>query len=137
EEPGVTELQLSWEPGVVYAWAGGRNAPTDDVAGLRARLQAAGGGSIPWEEHRPLRLIDASRADCLVAPLREVLGWLVAQRATADEHGVGASVPWLGLTTALAVRLVAQGRMVPRLRKLRRRDEGKGDVSTFKVVWEP
>ena len=139
EEPGVTQLQLSWEPGVLIAWSGGRNAPSDDLAGLRVRLDAAGGGSIPWEEHRPIRLLDGSKADSLVAPLGSTLGWLVAQRASADHLGIGASVPWLGLTTALAVRLTAQGRMVPRLRKLRRRDEGKGggDISTFHVVWEP
>ncbi len=140
EEVGVTQLQLSWEPGVLIAWAGGRNAPTDDLAGVRARLQGAGGGSIPWEEHRSIRLLDGTRADSLVAPIGSTLGWLVAQRVSANEDGIGATVPWLGLTTALAVRLVAQGRMVPRLRKLRRRDDSgsKGpDLSTFQVSWEP
>ena len=136
-EPGITQLQLSWEPGVIVAWAGGRNAPTDDTASVRARLEAAGGGSIPWEEHHPVRLIDGSKAESLVAPIGSTLGWLVAQRVSADDDGIGATVPWLGLTTALAVRLAAQGRMVPRLKKLRRRDDAGKDVSTFKVNWEP
>ncbi len=70
------------------------------------------------------------------APLGSTLGWLVAQRVSADEDGIGATVPWLGLTTAMAVRLAAQGRMVPRLKKLKRKDDGK-DVSTFEVRWEP
>ena len=142
-EPGVTELQLSWEPGVLLAWAGGRDAPTDDADGVRARLRAAGGGSIPWEDHRPIRLVDGTKAECVTAPIGSTLGWLVAQRVSADEDGVGATVPWLGLTTALAVRLTAQGRMVPRLRKVRRKDDGKdngskgGDLSGFQVFWEP
>jgi hypothetical protein len=73
-----------------------------------------------------------------VAPIGSTLGWLVAQRVSADGDGTGATVPWLGLTTALAVRLTAQGRMVPRLKKLRRRDEGGDkDTSTFRVQWEP
>ncbi|HEY1118091.1 MAG TPA: hypothetical protein VGE43_10335, partial [Acidimicrobiales bacterium] len=52
-EPGTTELQLTWEPGSIIAWAAGKDAPADDVAGVRARLAAVGGGSVPWEEHRP------------------------------------------------------------------------------------
>ena len=136
-EPGVTELQLSWEQGVLIAWAGGQDAPSETATQVRARLQAAGGGSIPWEEHRPIRLIDGSKADSLVAPIGSTLGWLVAQRASGDADGVGATVPWLGLTTAMAVRLVAQGRMVPRLKKIRKRDDGGRDASTFQVRWEP
>ena len=137
DEPGVTELQLSWEPGVLIAWAGGRDAPSASAAEVRERLEAAGGGSIPWEEHRPIRLIDGSKAESLVAPLGSTLGWLVAQRASADAEGVGATVPWMGLTTALAVRLTAQGRMVPRLKKVRKKDDGGRDLSTFEVRWEP
>lgn len=137
QEVGVTELQLSWEPGLIIAWAGGRDAPSASTDELHERLQAAGGGSIPWQEHRPIRLIDGSKADSLAAPLGSTLGWLVAQRASADAEGLGATVPWMGLTTALAVRLTAQGRMVPRLRKVRKRDDGGRDLSTFEVRWEP
>src|SRR3546814_9648213 len=32
-EPGTTELQLTWEPGSIIAWAAGKDAPADDVAG--------------------------------------------------------------------------------------------------------
>ncbi|MDZ7673519.1 MAG: DEAD/DEAH box helicase [Acidimicrobiales bacterium] len=141
-EPGETELQLSWEPGVLIAWAGGRDAPTETATQVRSRLEAAGGGSIPWEEHRSIKLLDGSKAPSLVAPLGSTLGWLVAQRASADgddpeTHQLGATVPWLGLTTAMAVRLTAQGRMVPKLRKVRKRDDKGRDVSTFQVRWEP
>ncbi len=135
-EPGVTQLQLTWEPGSIIAWAGGRNAPSDNVAGLRARLQEVGGGSVPWEECRPIKILDGAKADALRVPLGAALGWLVSMRDAADRDDVGASVPWLALTAVMAVRLSAQGRMVPRLKKLRRKEGGK-DVSTFEVHWEP
>jgi len=138
-EPGTTELQLTWEPGSIIAWAAGHNAPADSAAGVRARLAALGGGSVPWEEHRPLKLPDGTKAEAVRAPLGAALGWLVSVRRVPDEAEVGASVPWLGLTAAMAVRLAAQGRMVPRLRKARRRDDAPGgkDVSAFEVEWEP
>jgi len=136
--PGTTELQLTWEPGSIIAWAGGHNAPADTAAGVRARLAAVGGGSVPWEEHRPLKLPDGTKAEAVRAPLGAALGWLVAMRRVPEGAEVGASVPWLGLAAAMAVRLAAQGRMVPRLRKVRRReDPGGKDLSTFEVQWEP
>jgi hypothetical protein len=137
-EPGTTELQLTWEHGSIIAWAAGKDAPSDTVAGVRARLEAVGGGSVPWEDHRPIKLPDGSKAESVRAPLGAALGWLVSMRRTPDGADVGVSVPWLGLTAAMAVRLAAQGRMVPRLRKLRRRDDAGGkDLSTFEVQWEP
>ena len=132
----MTQLQLTWEPGSIIAWAGGRNAPSDNVAGLRARLQEVGGGSVPWEECRPIKILDGAKADALRVPLGAALGWLVSMRDAAERDDVGASVPWLALTAVMAVRLAAQGRMVPRLKKLRRKEGGK-DVSTFEVHWEP
>ena len=137
-EPGVTELQLTWEPGSIIAWAGGKDAPSETIAGVRARLAALGGGSVPWEDHRPLKLPDGGKAETVRAPLGAALGWLVSMRRVPDDAAVGVSVPWLGLTAAMAVRLAAQGRMVPRLRKVRRRDDSGGkDVSSFQVDWEP
>ncbi len=137
-EPGVTALQLSWEHGSIIAWAGGKNAPTDPMDGVMSRLVAVGGGSVPWEEHRPIKLLDGTKAESLRAPLGAALGWLVSMRGVSDDDEVGASVPWLGLVAAMAVRLVAQGRMVPKLRKVRRRDDDGGrDLSTYQVLWEP
>jgi len=137
-EPGTTELQLTWEPRSIIAWAAGHNAPPDGIAGVRARLAALGGGSVPWEDHRPLKLPDGSKADSVRVPLSAALGWLVSMRRVPDDADVGASVPWLGSVATMAVRLAAQGRMVPRLRKVRRReDTGGRDLSTFEVQWEP
>jgi len=137
-EPGTIELQLTWEPGSIIAWAGGHNAPPENAAGVRARLAAVGGGSVPWEDHRPLKLPDGTRAEAVRAPLGAALGWLVAMRRPPEDADVGVSVPWLGMASAMAVRLAAQGRMVPRVRKVRRRDDAAGkDLSTFEVEWEP
>jgi hypothetical protein len=136
-EPGTTQLQLTWEPGSIIAWAGGKDAPSDTIAGVRARLAAVGGGSVPWEDHRPLKLPDGGKAEAVRAPLGAALGWLVSMRRVPEGAEVGVSVPWLGFTAAMAVRLAAQGRMVPKLRKLRRRDDGGKDLSTFEVEWEP
>jgi superfamily II DNA or RNA helicase len=141
--PGVATLQLSWSPGRLVAWAAGRNAVPDTAEELRERLRSAGTGSVPWEEHRQVKLPDGSRADAVATPIGSVLGWLVALRTTADDEAVGAGATWLGLVAALAVRLAAQGRMVPQLKKARRQGEGRGsegrggDRSWFEVRWAP
>jgi len=53
---------------------------------------------------------------------------------------VGVGATWLGLVAALAVRLAAQGRMAPQLKKARRQPEerrGGGDRGAFEVRWVP
>ncbi len=138
--PGTTQLQLSWVPGHVVAWAGGHNAPTADLDELRKRLADAGAGTLEWAEHRPVKLPDGSKADALAVPIGLSLGWLVALGATADDEATGPSVAWLGLMTSLAVRLVAEGRMVPQLKKSRRPKGGDGkkdEKSYFAVRWAP
>ncbi len=136
-EPGITQLQLSWEPGVLIAWAGGRDAPTDDLAGLRARLQAAGGGSIPWEEHRPVRLLDGTKADTLVAPLGSTLG-LAGGPAGLGRRGAASAPPCRGSASPPRWRCASWPRAAwsPGCARSRRRDDsnGKGgDISTFQV----
>jgi superfamily II DNA or RNA helicase len=141
EAPGVVGLQLSWMPGRVVAWAAGPGVRPEDTDGVRERLTAAGVVSLDaWDEHRSVKLPDGSRADALSAPLGSVLGWLVALGATRDDDTIGASVTWLGLVTAWAVRLAAQGRMVPQLKEARRNGgdaPAKGAASAFEVRWAP
>jgi hypothetical protein len=140
EPSGTLQLQLSWVPGRVIAWAGGPGVRAEGVEEIIERLRDAGGGSVEWEEHRPVKLPSGGRADAVSAPVESCLGWLVALGATADDDGAGAGVAWIGTTAALAVRLAAQGRMVPQLRKLRRRnrdDEADSDLATFAVRWAP
>ncbi len=154
-EAGVAELQLSWIPGRVIAWAAGHGAPPESAEGVRARLDDCGGSTVEWALYRPVKLGGRNRAETVSAPVESCLGWLVALGDTAGEEGIGPSVAWLGLVAALAVRLTAQGRFVPQLKKLRRRDTGsdngdgaprdgaprdgapRRDAGSFAVRWAP
>ena len=118
---GSTDLQLSWVPGKVIAWAAGPGRPPESAPEVLKRLRDSGADAVEWAAHRPAKLPDAGRAETVSAPLDSCLGWLVALGEATEEDGIGASVSWLGLVAALAVRLVAQGRMVPQLKKVRRR----------------
>ena len=120
-ETGMVELQLSWVPGRVIAWAAGPGRSSESAPDVLRRLRNTGAGTVGWSEHRPVRLPGGGRASTVSAPIESCLGWLVALGESAEEEGVGASVSWLGLVAALAVRLAAQGRMVPQLKKVRRR----------------
>ncbi len=140
EGEGLTQLQLSWSPGRVVAWASGPGAESASEAELRERLRAAGAGTVGWESHNPVKVPGQGKADAVSAPIEASLGWLVALGTTTDDETTGPSVAWLGLVTALAVRLVAQGRAVPQLKKSRRpRNAPKGNdkLSTFEVRWMP
>ena len=136
--PGIPQLQLSWAPGQVVAWVGGAGAePGDD---LLPRLSAAGAATNAWTDHDPVRLADGTVADAVWAPIQSSLGWLVALGSGADDESLGASATWLGLVAALAVRLAAQGRMVPQLEKPPSDGSGRrgqGSRSSFAVRWAP
>ena len=150
---GIVELQLSWVPGRVIAWSAGRGRSAEAAPEVLKRLRDAGAGTVEWSEHRPVKLGGGTRAEAVSAPIESCLGWLVALGGVAEEDGIGASVSWLGLVAALAVRLAAQGRMVPQLKKVRRRlrpdDEAAGDKdaafpaaaradsSCYAVRWAP
>jgi superfamily II DNA or RNA helicase len=130
------------------AWASGHEAPSATEDELRERLKAAGAGTIAWERHNPIKVPGQGRADAVSAPVEACLGWLVALGTTTDDDTSGTSVAWIGRVTELAVRLVAQGRVVPQLKKTRRPrrsgDEQNGgakstapDASVFEVRWAP
>ena len=150
---GIVELQLSWVPGRVIAWAAGPGRTAEGAPEVLTRLRGAGAGTVEWSEHRPVKLSGGARAEAVSAPIESCLGWLVALGEAAEEDGIGASVSWLGLVAAMAVRLAAQGRMVPQLKKVRRRyrpdDEadgangavpaaaGRADSASYAVRWAP
>ncbi len=137
---GIAQLQLSWTAGRVVAWASGHGAESDTEEELLERLKAAGAGTVGWEPHNPVKIPGQGKADAVSAPIGASLGWLVALGTTADDDASGASVAWLGKVTALAVRLVAQGRTLPQLKKARKsRNAPKTDdkVSAFEVKWVP
>ena len=143
--PGTVELQLSWVPGRVIAWAGGPPDQAESAEEVFKRLNDSGAVNITWSEHRPVKLNSGGRADAVWAPIQGCLGWLVALGDAAEGEGVGVRVSWLGQVTALAVRLTAQGRMVPQVKKVRRRPGTRSNVAgaprgsnaTFEVRWAP
>ncbi|MEM7275438.1 MAG: DEAD/DEAH box helicase [Actinomycetota bacterium] len=137
---GVTQLQLSWTPGRVVAWAAGHGAPSATADELAERLRAAGAGTIEWETHSPVKVPGQGRADAVSAPIEACLGWLAALGTTTEDDTTGSSVAWLGMVTALAIRLVAQGRMVPQMKKARRPRNAPKDndkYASFEVRWIP
>lgn len=150
---GIVELQLSWVPGRVIAWAAGPGRTPEAAPDVLKRLRDAGAGTVEWSEHRAVKLGGGTRAEAVSAPIESCLGWLVALGEAAEDDGIGASVSWLGLVAALAVRLAAQGRMVPQLKKVRRRyrpdDEAsvgngapaaaatRSDSASYAVRWTP
>jgi len=148
EPTGPPQLQLSWLPGRVVAWSAGKGATAESTEQLLTRLSASGAASIGWEEHAPVKLPTGARVDAVSVPVGASLGWLASLGATIDDDATGASVAWFGLVTALAVRLVAQGRMVPQLKKARRssrpqskqaeKESSSGpQAGTFAVRWAP
>jgi superfamily II DNA or RNA helicase len=139
-EAGETQLQLSWTPGRVVAWASGFRADAADEEQLRAKLTDAGADSIDWHTYNSIKVPNQGRAPAVSAPIRACLGWLVALGTTADEDTTGPSVAWMGHVTAMAVRLVAQGRVVPHIKKARRTPDtpqGAEGMSAFEVRWVP
>lgn len=138
EPPGTVALQLSWLDGHVIAWAAGNKTEAESIEQLTERLQTVGAGGVGWEERDPLVLPDGTKAPMVHAPIKQALGWLVTMRTTHEDEAVAPSVTWLGLAAGLAVRLVAQGRMVPQLHRFKEgKAKGGNGRSHFRVRWAP
>ena len=135
---GTTQLQLSWSEGRLVAWAAGPNTTPESHAEVLIRLKEQDGGAIGWEERDDIKLPGAKMAPTLSAPLASTLGWVAALGAERDET-LGASTVWMGLATAAAVELVAQGRIVPQLGQFRggRKGSNADGVATFHMRWAP
>jgi superfamily II DNA or RNA helicase len=131
---GEIRLQASWAAGSIVVWAGGPDIVAHQNADLADRLEALGGPRLGWAVHADVALPNGLKAAALSIPVEEALGWLVVAvgGGQGDEDGVGASVRWLGRVAVTAVRLVAQGRIVPTLRT-HRHPEGK--VMDLHVRW--
>lgn len=145
QEPatGTVKLQLSWLPDRVIAWAGGYNASPASLEELEARLTDAGVSPELWESHQSAKLPDGSRAEAVSAPIRSVLGWLVSlgNPDIAENLELDVSALWIGAATAVAVRLVGEGRSVPQLKKTRRPKDSDTplakDAAMYVVHWAP
>lgn len=136
---GSVQLHLSWSDGRIAAWGAGAHADSEPAEEVVARLARGGAPVDVWEPHAPISLPDDGKAEALSAPVPAVLGWLVSLGAGVEDEGLGVGTVWVGRVAALAVRLAAQGRMVPQLQPLDRdgADRDRGGRSRFAVRWAP
>jgi hypothetical protein len=134
DEPTPPRLQLSWQRGDLVAWSAGFGADPEPIEAVTGRLAQAGAPVDAFVATDPVPLPSGATAPALTADIAHTLGWLVALADTHDDEDLAPSVTWIGLAAALAVRLVAQGRMVPQLRKV---GDAPANRSYFAVRWEP
>ncbi len=138
QEPGVVQLQVSWEPGRVVAWGGGFRQPSSSADEVVALLEAAGAPASSWVPHASVPVPGSEAADAVAAPVGEVLGWLVAVGAGQIGDDVAPGVRWLGRVGVWAVELTARGAMIPLLRQRRRRSgSANSSTASFSVRWMP
>ncbi len=133
------QLQLSRTDGRIVAWASGLNQRGDRHEGVLERVKTHGGSVITWDEHATMKIPGSGRVSTVSAPLESALGWLIAFGDTAEDETLGASATWMGQVAALAVELIAQGRVAPQLvqSKRRRREKADDNTSAFRVRWLP
>ncbi len=136
---GSVQLQLSRTDGCIVAWAAGNKLRGEYHDAVLERVKQLGGGAIEWDAQATMKTPGTGRVSTMSVSLAHALGWLVALKDTADDESVGASATWMGHAAALAVELVAQGRVVPQLvqSKRRRKDPMTPNYSSFRVRWVP
>ena len=137
--PGIPQLQLSWTRGRVVAWAAGERTEAESTDEVLARLKQAGASTGAWQPRDDLRVPDGPAAPAVDAPIESTLGWLVGLAQTESDENLAPSARWLAMAAGLAVRLAAQGRMVPQLEKLGAAGNSRGGqpAASFAVRWVP
>ena len=138
-EPSPPKLQLSWARGRVVAWFAGQGTPPEPTDIVMDHLKAAGVTGNGWEPDEPVFVEKSDPAPALQAPIAATLGWLVGLGSgpAPEAESLAPSAKWLGLVAALAVRLAAQGRMVPQVEKVEGAENRKGNKAEFAVRWLP
>lgn len=139
ELTGNPQLQLAWLPGRIVAYAAAHDAPNENADAVLSRLTEAGAAPDVWESFQSVRLPNGTKAETVSAPIDTVLGWIVSLANSSEDESTGTSVAWMGHAASLAIQLVSQGRMVPQLRKARRKgkDGRPSDAALFAVQWAP
>jgi superfamily II DNA or RNA helicase len=136
--PATVQLQASWVPGRVVAWAAGGGERHVDSERLAELLAASSAPSAGWTKHEPVSVPGGAKADALSIPVGEVLGWLVAAGADQVGDDIGPSVRWLGRVAIWAMELTAHGSMVPLLRQRKRSSGSARDTNgSYSVRWTP
>jgi superfamily II DNA or RNA helicase len=128
-------IQASWTGRRLVVWAGGPEVPPATADELTELLRAAGAPGAGWAEHAEVPLPGGAKAHARSIEVADALGWLVAiGSGTGGSDQLGASLRWVGGVGVLAVRLVAQGRVVPTLLGRKRSDGAALDLA---VRWKP
>jgi hypothetical protein len=137
---GLSLLQLSWSEGKLVLWAGGPGVAPADNDDLADRLEAINGPADGWALHPTVALPNGQRAAALAIPIEQALGWLIQIAGDPNQAGVGASVRWFGRIAFVALRAVADGRVVPTLHTLRtvqpKKQRGRSGVEVA-TRWAP
>ncbi len=138
ESAGEVRLQASWAAGRLVVWAAGPGTEPASSDELEQRLGDQGVLESGWTNHPPVRLPNGGAAPALALPVGDALGWLAAVGGGHDDDTLGSSVTWLGRVAVWAIRLVADGSIVPTVRTRRRgRQQGDDDVLELSVRWAP
>ncbi|HLI24409.1 MAG TPA: hypothetical protein VKU91_05610, partial [Acidimicrobiales bacterium] len=135
--PTEPALQGSWAAGRIVVWGGspgGGAAPAEVVDHL---LEEVDGTSIPWKPCSEVVVPSGDPAPARSAPVEEMLGWLVGL-GVSPSHVVGPSLGWLSDVARWGTELVAQGRMVPSLRRAGGSRSGpRRPTDRYRVKWLP
>ena len=138
ESAGEVRLQASWAAGRLVVWAAGPGTEPASSEELEQRLGEQGVLESGWTNHPPVRLPNGGAAPALALPVGDALGWLAAVGGGHDDDALGSSVTWLGRVAVWAIRLVADGSIVPTVRTRRRgRQQGDEDSLELSVRWSP
>jgi len=137
ESAGEVRLQASWAAGRLVVWAAGPGTEPAGSDELEQRLGAAGVLESGWTSHPPVRLPSGGAAPALALPVGDALGWLAAVGGGHDDATLGSSVTWLGRVAVLAIRMVANGSIVPSVRTRRRGRQGSDETVELSVRWGP
>ena len=137
ELPTEPTLQGSWAAGRIVVWAGSPGGGASPLPVLEQLIADADAGSVPWKPGADVLLPDGSAAPARSALVEEILGWLVGV-GISGSPAVGASLRWLSEVARWATELVAQGRMVPSLRRAGSgRGASKRTTERYRVKWVP
>ena len=136
--PGSVQLHLSRSDGRIVAWASGHQQRPENHEMVLQRIKALGGVPSDWDQQATVKIPGSGRASTVSAPIEKVIGWLAPLGYTASDGDVGTSVTWMGYATAVAIKMVADGRFVPQLvQSKRRRKDPATDHGTFRIRWMP
>lgn len=137
ESAGEVRLQASWAAGRLVVWAAGPGTEPASSDELEQRLGDQGVLESGWTTHPPVRLPSGGAAPALALPVGDALGWLAAVGGGHDDDTLGSSVTWLGRVAVWAIRLVADGSIVPTVRTRRRGRQGDDESLELSVRWAP